>query len=65
MHAFVPGGLHDHPPSTSSVMVVMQSLGKAEHQHGQPVARLHVLPEQEETPRKMTSGSATDSWESL
>jgi hypothetical protein len=39
MHAFVPGGLHDHPPSTSSVMVVMQSLGVAEHQQGQPGAR--------------------------
>ena len=38
MHAFVPGGLHDHPPSTSSVMVVMQSLGVAEHQQGQPGA---------------------------
>ena len=38
MHAFDPGGLHDHPPSTSSVMVVMQSLGKAEHQQGQPGA---------------------------
>jgi hypothetical protein len=38
MHAFVPGGLHDHPPSTSSVMVVMQSLGVAEHQQGRPGA---------------------------
>jgi len=38
MHAFVPGGLHDHPPSTLLRMVVMQSLGVAEHQQGQPGA---------------------------
>lgn len=43
MHAFVPGGLHDHPPSTSSVMVVMQSLGVAEHRQGQPGAGSSLL----------------------
>ena len=40
MHAKFPGGLCDHPPSTSSTVlrVVAKALGVAEDQQGEPGA---------------------------